>query len=323
MIMGKSPFWVCLHFSGIPLRFARAHFIPRPFKKARSRIMKNNRFRHRLAPMMICITIAGMAQEFPDGPYFGQKRPGLTPEVFTPGMAAFTPDQKQCFFEKDRAIHYMKAEGGRWTGPFIADFLGDNGKGQHPAVTRDGKMLYYNIDGDLWISKREGKTWGKAVKLPEQINSGKYECTISFTRDRSAFYASGRPGTKGQCDIFFSEFRKGRYDEPVNMDGFNTPGSECMIVVSPKEDFVIFSGFNRSDGSGSADMYVSFRAKDDTWSSAQHLGPDFNTPDGEGPLSFSPDGNYLFFSRSNTAGRLVYWVDAKALDRYRPGRGRN
>jgi hypothetical protein len=271
--------------------------------------------------MMILAGIAGMAQEWPDGPYFGQKRPGLTPEVFTPGMAAFTPDQKECYFEKDRVIRYMKAEGGHWTGPFVADFLGQDGKGQLPIVTRDGKILYYNVDGDLWISKREGKTWGKAEKLPGQINSEKYECAISFTRDHSAFFASGRPGTKGQCDIFFSKFTKGGYGEPVNMDGFNTPGSECMIVVSPKEDFVIFTGFNRSDGSGSADMYISFHAKDGSWSSAKHLGPDFNTPDGEGPLSFSPDGRYLFFSRGNAAGGKVYWVDAKAMDKYRPDRG--
>jgi hypothetical protein len=282
--------------------------------------MHKTRFRYCIALAMVLGCISGMAQELSDGSYFGQKRPGLTPELFTPGFTAFTPDQKECFLEKEGVIHFMKVKDGHWTGPFAATFLGNDGKGEHPCITPDGKILYYNLKGDLWISKKEGKDWSAAEKLPDQINSEKYECTLSFLKDGSAFYASGRPGTKGQCDIFFSRFKNGRYDEPSNISDFNTPGSECMVCVSPKEDYIIFTGFNRSDGFGSADMYVSFLAKDGSWAIPRHLGPEFNTDGGEGPISFSPDGKYLFFGRSQATGRGVYWVDVKALDIYRPDR---
>jgi hypothetical protein len=267
---------------------------------------------------MVLCSFSAVAQQFPDGPYFGQKQPGLTPELFTPGFSAFTPDQKECFLEKDGAIYFMKVKEGHWTGPFIASFLGNDSKGQNPGITADGKILYYNIKGDLWISNRKGNDWSAAEKLPDQINSGNYECAVSFLKDGSVYYASGRPGTKGQCDIFFSSFKNGRYDEPANINVFNTPGSECMVCVSPNEDYIISTGFNRSDGLGSADMYISFLAKDSSWSIPQHLGPEFNTDQGEGPISFSPDGKYLFFGRSQATGHAVYWIDVKAFEQYRP-----
>jgi hypothetical protein len=53
-------------------------------------------------------------------------------------------------------------------------------------------------------------------------------------------------------------------------------------------------------------MSISFRAKDGSWAVPQHLGHEFNTVEGEGPISFSPDGKDLFFSRYQATGRAVY-----------------
>jgi hypothetical protein len=276
-------------------------------------------FRHCIALAVVIGCLPAIAQEMGDGPYFGQKKPGLTPEPFTPAMTAFTRDFEQCFFEKEGVIRYMEQKDGRWTGPFVADFLGNEGKGSHPSISSDGKILFYNVKGDLWASTRKGKSWSRAEKLPAPLNSEQYECTITFLKDGSVFFASSRPGTKGQCDVFFSKFRKGRYDEPVNMDGFNTPGSECMVLISPNEDYLITTGYDWPGGLGSSDMYISFRAKNGSWSAPQTLGPDFNSVNGEGPLTFSPDGRYFFFGREDASSHSVFWVDAKVMDRYRPG----
>ena len=68
--------------------------------------------------------------EFPalQGPYLGQKPPGMTPEIFAPGIisteyderiAAFTPDGKEFYYVLTRAPHmiilFTKEENGRWT----------------------------------------------------------------------------------------------------------------------------------------------------------------------------------------------------------------
>ena len=298
-------------------------FSPHPFLQHSLEslpMFSKSRFFPCLALAMALGGTSGMALELPDGPYFGQKPPGQTPELFTPGFTAFTPDQQECFLEKDGVIHFVRVKDGHWTGPFVASFLGNGAKGSDPKVTADGHTLYFNREGTFWISRRKGNDWSAAERLPNQINSEQYACTISFSKDGSAYFASQRPGTKGACDIFFSKFKDGRYEEPSNLSVFNTPASECMVCLSPKEDYVLFTGWGRSDGFGSADIYISFRAKDGSWAAPQHLGPEFNTADGEGPVTFSPDGRYLFFSRAQATGRTVYWVDVKVFDKYRPDR---
>jgi hypothetical protein len=53
------------------------------------------------------------------GPYLGQKPPGMTPEIFAPGIistghseriAAFTPDGKYFFFTSNRILHKSYSE---------------------------------------------------------------------------------------------------------------------------------------------------------------------------------------------------------------------
>ena len=66
--------------------------------------MSKTYFCNCIALAMVLGGISGTAQQLPDGPYFGQKRPGMTPELFTPGFTAFTPDQQECFLEKEGVI---------------------------------------------------------------------------------------------------------------------------------------------------------------------------------------------------------------------------
>ena len=71
------------------------------------------------------------------GPYLGQKPPGMTPEIFAPGVVStgfdemftyFTPDARELYFQLWKApfpvILVMKEENGRWTKPKVASFSG-------------------------------------------------------------------------------------------------------------------------------------------------------------------------------------------------------
>ena len=64
------------------------------------------------------------------GPYLGQKPPGMTPEIFAPGIistglsesyAFFTPDGKELYFmlwgAPYNVILYMKEDNNGWTRP--------------------------------------------------------------------------------------------------------------------------------------------------------------------------------------------------------------
>jgi hypothetical protein len=138
--------------------------------------------------------------------------------------------------------------------------------------------------------------------------------------DHSVYFASQREGSKGQCDIFYSKFRNGKYETPINLENFNTNGSECVVYVSPKSDFIIFTGFhNRKDGFGSTDMYISFPLKDGYWSTPKNMGAKFNSANPEMPLSVSPDGKYFFYRRIQVSSKIVeiYWVDIMALNQFK------
>ena len=75
------------------------------------------------------------------GPYLGQKTPGLTPEVFAPGIlntkkmgafcSVFSPDGNEFYFvyyekENDNSggIAWMKRINGVWTKPEMVRFIG-------------------------------------------------------------------------------------------------------------------------------------------------------------------------------------------------------
>jgi hypothetical protein len=169
-----------------------------------------------------------------DGQYFGLKTPGMTPEIFAPeirffkegkvSFIFFAPDGKTFYFQSGDTIYYMKLLGGQWNRPEIADFLGKEGKKGVLNVSPDGKLLLFNEGGDIMECKRNGEGWSSPEKLPEQISSDKYECGSSMALDHSIFYASQREGTKGHCDIYYSKYKDGKYEPPVNIEKFNKIG---------------------------------------------------------------------------------------------------
>lgn len=260
----------------------------------------------------------------PVGQYFDLKAPGLTPEVFAPEIPffktrkvnsiLFSPDGKYFYIMANDSLSYMKSEDGHWTMPEIA--LGSYGKISSFSISPDGNSMLVTINGDVMSCKREGNNWSSPEKLPDQVSSEKYECGNSMSMDQSIYYASQRDGTKGNCDIFYSKFKDGKYETPINLEKFNTNGSECGVYISPKDEFIIFTGFdNREGGYGSTDLYISFPLKDGSWSTPQNMGSQINTIDAEWPLSISPDGKYLFFSRYHISSKIseVYWVDSKII----------
>jgi Tol biopolymer transport system component len=231
------------------------------------------------------------------------------------GGVIYSPDGKALYLLVSDSLYCMKFEDGHWTSPEIPDFLRDYPKSSGFSISPDGNYFLFANKGDIFSCKRDGNSWSLPVKLPDQISSEKFECIASMSVDHSIYYASHRDGTKGQCDIFYSKFKDGQYESPVNVENFNTSGSECGVYVSPKNDFIIFTGFENREGSyGVTDLYVSF-PKDGSWATPQNMGPKINTSGAEWPLSLSPDGKYFFFTRYTPSTKKVeiYWVDSRII----------
>ncbi|MDX1471089.1 MAG: hypothetical protein R3213_06300, partial [Flavobacteriaceae bacterium] len=90
--------------------------------------------------------------------------------------------------------------------------------------------------------------------------------------------------------------------EPV-AGRINTPGYEFNAFIAPDESFMIFSGYNRPDGFGGGDLYISFRKDNEQWSEPKNLGEGINS----NKLDYCPfvdmNSKTLYFT-SNRTGDL-------------------
>jgi len=263
------------------------------------------------------------------GPYFGQGPPGLTPEIFAPGIIStakggefagvFTPDGREYFFTQrgfdfGQKIRYLRMENGKWTPPAFAPFTYDTFEFE-PALAPDGQKLYYgsrrplpgqkesNPKADIWMVPRLAGGWGQ----PQYV--GPDMMYVSVSR-RGTLYVTGQAKNSKRRGIVKREFRNGQLAEAEDLgENINFMLLAAHPYIDPEERFLIFDAQPQGPEAG-PDLFISFKKEDGTWSRAIGFGPEFNLGREMAP-SVSPDGKYLFFSRDGD----IYWVDARVIDR--------
>jgi Tol biopolymer transport system component len=290
--------------------------------------------------LIVCSATCSLIQNgMPDEYRYGQKSPGTTPEPYQPkssfleigatDFVEFSPDGKElCYTKNDtttnqRTIYYMHKEKGSWTKPEIAYFVPNHGEGGLPQFSPEGNRFSFTYKGDLWSSVKKSGQWSVAEKLPAPVCSDEYECGFSFARSGAIYFASsGRPEGKGHCDIYCSKTAHNQFLSTQHLTNLNTDQSECVLSVSPDEKYIVFTRFLLKEGQNAVDLYISFHQKEDTWTLAQKLGPEFNSPGSNHSPRFSTDGKYFFFSQAfrTDTGAIEnnnYWVSTRIFDEMR------
>lgn len=267
-----------------------------------------------------CSLIAKNEPRPPAGPYLGQKTPGLTPEVFAPGIvstgldelnAFFSPDGREFYFcvrniQGASSIFQMKRKRDGWSPPRLlscASRFGDI----DVSISPSGNTLLFSSlrprpggteasqDNDFWMATRRKDGWGEAVHLGPAVNSSSHDYYPVMTGSGVLYFSSQREGP-GANDIFRSEAIGGVYAAAVKLgDAVNTSDREFDPYVSPAEDLLIFAS-NRPGGMGGSDLYACFRGADGSWTAAVNLGAAVNSPGPEFAPALTPDGKYLFFT---------------------------
>ena len=261
------------------------------------------------------------------GPYFGQKPPGMTAEIFAPGIVStehgefcsvFSPDGNEFYWSLSGApypaIVVMRQNNGRWSKPEIVPFSGKC-LDYDMAFTPDGKQLFFcsrrPLDGngpptdhtDFWFVERQGAGWSEPRHLDGPVNSKAQEYYPIFAQNGTLYLSSTRPGGHGGGDIYRTRFENGAFLEPKNLGvPINTENGEGDLFIAADESYIIVTCYGRSDAIGSGDLYISFRRENGSWSSMKNMGPSINSAANEHCPMLSPDGKYLFFS----SGRSRY-----------------
>jgi hypothetical protein len=300
--------------------------------------------------------------------YLGQIPPGAKAELFAPGIVStgavelnsvFSPDGREFFFTRlidgpdetgeypgrTRSImHHMVYENGAWSEGRPLRLFPD---APHTwtadmVVSPDGQLLYFmgphpvdaegkRSDLNLWVSRRTDNGWSIAEPLPAPVNSEADELYSSVVADGSLYFTSNRPGEhpEGYFQLFYAQrLADGSFADPVNAWP-ELSADFGDTFVAPDESYMIFSWHSDRHAVGRWDLYVSFRDWEGRWGEPINLGEDVNSEFADYCPMVSPDGKYLFFSRSRsdpldggwpkvTEGN-VYWVDMEVVHRLKPG----
>lgn len=178
----------------------------------------------------------------------------------------------------------------RWSEPKVVSFSGKY-HDLEPFLSPDNLTLYFassrpknkdkaTKDFDIWYVERKSinSPWGAAVNIGAGINSDKNEFYPSVAANKNVYFTSDRSDSKGKDDIFCSKWNGQTYDEAVSLGtGVNTEGYEFNAYISPSESFLIFSGYNREDGLGSGDLYISRKGSQAAWTKAINFGSVINS----------------------------------------------
>ncbi len=291
------------------------------------------------------------------GPYFGQKAPGTTPEVFMPGLfniykyihgkLVFSPDGKEAYWvstttdEDGEPVHlalFMKQnKDGIWSSPEKSFFSKQNSE-NGPNYSPDGKRIYYqsraalNANGtkdiDIWYRQREGMNWGAARNIGKPINTDEDESQPWVASDGSLYFCRDNKNVvkdqSGGSDIFYSKFSEGRYSEPVVLGSeVNSEYGDTEPTFAPDNSYILFIS-NRPGGySRMMNLYLSFRTPEGGFTKAICLSNEFKIDNIWFP-TLSYDGKYLFFCggfpipKGGYSNSNYYWVSTEVIDRRNP-----
>ena len=264
--------------------------------------------------------------------YFGQKPPGLIPQLFAPGIVSidgrsehgisFSPDLDEVYFsankkDENTSIYFSKFKSNKWTPVKRANFT-NGGKNEelYPFVSLIDKRIYFTaldsilLDEKIWYVNRLEDSWSDAIQLDSPLN------------DDLVFYINQAKNG----DLFYTNISKRKMNYAPNKNGAFPEVQEVELefghhgFISPSQDYLLVHNQNKeNEKRKDADIYVCFKEKDGTWAKPINLGDAVNSNVNEGGPSITPDGKYMFFGRDEEDGMAnVYWVSTEIIERLRP-----
>lgn len=187
-------------------------------------------------------------------------------------------------------IIFAKKKNNIWSKPELVSFS-NSFRDLEPFLSYDELRLYFasnrpkttnditSKDYDIWYVERKNKNsnWSNPINIGNPINTEKDEFFPSVAKNGNVYFTVENEKSLGKDDIFVSKFINGKYTEPVNLGtNINSEGYEFNAYISPNENFLIFTGYNRKDGNGSGDLYISYN-ENGNWTLSKNLSKNINS----------------------------------------------
>jgi len=282
----------------------------------------------------------------PKASYLDQETPGLTPELFAPGIvntdsvelnAVFNHSMNEFFFTRiineSFIIHRAELQYGAWTSPQPIRMFPEDvpSWAVDMTITEDGQTMYflgkYTGDGqghntlDIYKSLKLNGYWQPAKRVPAPVSTDDYsELYPVVVADGSLYFISDRPGGVGRRDVYRAQYMGDEvFDTPISLGPIvNAESGQGDTYVASDESYMVYST-TTNDTYG---MHVAFKDNDE-WQAPIYLGAPINTDVTDFCPYMTPDHKYFFFSRryskppgsgwNGVTEGEVYWVDAKII----------
>jgi len=192
-----------------------------------------------------------------------EKVPGNVNTKYHDGTFCFSPDGKTMYFTRDNyhereyktdstgisrlKLYSAKYVNGEWVNVKELPFNSDNYSVGHPAMSPDGKKLYFSSDmpggmgqSDLYVVdvKRYNK-FGTPVNLGPNINTEGRENFPFISKKGDLYFSSDGHLGLGGLDVFVCKNVDGKFSRPRNLG---------VPLNSGKDDFAIYIDDNTKNG---------------------------------------------------------------------------
>jgi outer membrane protein OmpA-like peptidoglycan-associated protein/tetratricopeptide (TPR) repeat protein len=196
--------------------------------------------------------------KFHDGPASFNKAQDMI--VYT--RSAMKNEKKQLVNEENEnqfSLYMSKKTGETWSDPQELPFNSMEYSVGHPALSADGKTLYFVSDmpggyggSDIYKTTHDGSSWSEPVNLGKTINTPGNEVFPHLGNDDKLYFSSEGHQNLGGLDVFVSQNRSGVWSSPINLAyPLNSSQDDFAIAVSDNDT----TGFVSSNRSGSDMIY--------------------------------------------------------------------
>ncbi|MCE3278143.1 MAG: outer membrane protein [Bacteroidetes bacterium] len=183
-----------------------------------------------------------------------------------------------------------------------------------PFVPSDESFLTYNSrrpdDGSalakedgtypagIYISKVTDGAFAKAKNIGPPISKKEGEQEIIGLSASGEIMLLYYTNLKGVGDIYITTTDKNKSFKPADKlaENINSAKAEEIAACISNDGNMLYFASNRVGGLGGTDLYLSKKMPNGTWSAAQNMGPEINTPFDEDFPNVTNDGKALYFS---------------------------
>jgi len=283
-----------------------------------------------------------------EGPYLGQQLPGETPVWFAPDIVSsnrfehsnvvFSSDGTEAFWSSSFYIDNSgytwsrmmtsHIDNGQWTKPVMTSFSSIKSGDDGPFYNADCSKLYFNSmrsieeggEGtgfNLWVVDRTANGWSDAYLAPPELQETRGRSYRSMANSGN-IYSDGRSNDhRNSADIFVSRFSNGQHLSPVNLGWQINSTSDEHTCIAPDESYMVLKRDNPADGFGDADLLVSFRDENNSWTTPMILPVPINSASRDWYPSITMDGKYLIFNSHRGGSSDYYWVLTNVILKHR------